>query len=81
MEQIAEDKPNYDFTPREKDIISLLVEGLKNEAIANILYISISTVKVNLTSIFEKLGVDNRTQAVAKIFAEGIIPRQGWELP
>ncbi len=77
MEQIAEDKPNYDFTPREKDIISLLVEGLKNEAIANILYISISTVKVNLTSIFEKLGVDNRTQAVAKIFAEGIIPRQG----
>lgn len=77
MEQIAEDKPNYDFTPREKDIISLLVEGLKNEAIANILYISISTVKVNLTSIFEKLGVDNRTQTVAKIFAEGIIPRQG----
>lgn len=77
MEQIAEDKPNYDFTLREKDIISLLVEGLKNEAIANILYISISTVKVNLTSIFEKLGVDNRTQAVAKIFAEGIIPRQG----
>lgn len=77
MEQIAEDKPNYDFTPREKDIISLLVEGLKNEDIAKILYISISTVKVNLTSIFEKLGVDNRTQAVAKIFAEGIIPRQG----
>lgn len=75
MEKI-EDKPNYDFTPREKDIIYLLVKGLKNEDIGNILYISLSTVKVNLTNIFEKLGVDNRTQAVAKIFAENIIPRQ-----
>lgn len=69
-------KPIYDFTPREKDIIRLLVEGLKNEEIANILYISLSTVKANLTSIFEKLSVSNRTQAVGKIFAENLIPHQ-----
>ncbi len=77
MKLITEDTHDYGFTPRERDILPLLVRGLKNEDIAKILYISISTVKVNLTSIFEKLGVDNRTQAVAKIFAEGIIPRQG----
>ena len=81
MKLITKDTHDYGFTQREKDIICLLVEGLKNEAIANILFISISTVKVNLTSIFEKLGGDNRTQAVAKIFAEGIIPRQDSKLP
>lgn len=76
MKITTNQKPDYGFTPREWDIIRLLVEGRKNEDIAKILYISISTVKVNLTSIFEKLEVDNRTQAVAKIFAEDIIPHQ-----
>jgi DNA-binding NarL/FixJ family response regulator len=70
-------KPDYGFTPREKDVLRLLVEGLKNEAIANILHISISTVKVNLTNIFEKLNVENRTKAVAKILEENITLHQG----
>ncbi len=81
MKIITEDTPNYDFTPREKDILPLLVRGLKNEDIANILYISVSTVKANLTSIFEKLGVDNRTQAAAKILAENLIPHRDSEQP
>ncbi len=76
MKITTTETPDYGFTSREWDVIRLLVEGLKNDDIAKILYISISTVKVNLTSIFEKLGVDNRTQAVAKIFAEDIIPHQ-----
>lgn len=76
MKLFTEEKANRGFTSREKDILPLLVKGLKNEDIAHILYISISTVKVNLTNIFEKLKVDNRTKAVAKILAENIIPRQ-----
>ncbi len=81
MEMITTDKHNYGFTPREWDVIYLLVEGLKNDDIAKILHISPSTVKVNLTNIFEKLCVENRTQAVAKIIAENIIPRRDLKQP
>lgn len=82
MEKIQEDNSkNYNFTPREKDILPLLAAGLKNEDIANILHISVSTVKVNLTNIFEKLCVENRTQAVAKILEEHLIPRRDLKQP
>lgn len=76
MRSFTKETSDCDFTSREKDILHLLVKGLKNEDIAHLLYISISTVKVNLTNIFEKLEVDNRTKAVAKILAENLIPRQ-----
>ncbi len=77
MKIITTETSDYGFTAREKDVIYLLVKGLKNDDIANVLHISISTVKANLTNIFEKLGVENRTQAVGKIFEEKLIPRQG----
>ena len=70
-----------EFTPRETDVIYLLLNGMKNEEIANTLHISLSTVKVNLTKVYEKLGVKNRTQAVAKIYGENIILHQDSEQP
>jgi len=77
MKIITTETSDYGFTAREKDVMYLLVKGLKNDDIANVLHISISTVKANLTNIFDKLGVGNRTQAVAKIFEEKLIPHQG----
>jgi len=77
MKIITTETSDYGFTAREKDVIYLLIKGLKNDDIANVLHISISTVKANLTNIFEKLGVENRTQAVGKIFEEKLIPHQG----
>lgn len=54
----AEEKP--DLTERETQIAQLAADGLSNKEIGERLYISINTVKTQLKSIFEKLGVNSR---------------------
>jgi NarL family two-component system response regulator LiaR len=63
----AKSVPRQDFglTPREREILKLLVEGRNNTEIAATLSISLSTVKFHASSIFGKLGVTNRVEAVA----------------
>jgi two-component system nitrate/nitrite response regulator NarL len=51
------------LSPREREILSHLVEGRSNKGIARILGITEATVKVHLKSLLRKIGVDNRTQA------------------
>ena len=51
------------LTRREFDVLSLVAKGDNNRSIAKKLYISEKTVKNHLTNIFQKLGVDDRTQA------------------
>jgi LuxR family maltose regulon positive regulatory protein len=53
------------LSPREEEILELVRQGLTNAEIAQALYLSISTVKVHIRHIFEKLGVRTRTEAVA----------------
>jgi DNA-binding NarL/FixJ family response regulator len=48
------------LTPREREVVALVGEGLKNEQIAERLYVSEKTVRNNLTVIYDKLGVSNR---------------------
>lgn len=60
------------LTPREFEVLELLAKGASNRDIAKQLFISASTVKNHLTSIFRKLGVTDRTQAV--LYAV----RKGW---
>jgi len=55
------------LTEREINVIKYLKEGLTNKEIANNLSISIHTVKAHLESIYEKLQVKNRVQAVIKV--------------
>lgn len=52
------------LTPRERDILRLLREGLANKVIANRLEVSEVTVKSHLGNVFRKLGVQNRLQAM-----------------
>jgi len=54
------------LTRAEKTIFSLIREGKTNEEIANRLSVQIDTIKKHLSSIYRKLGVKNRTQAVWK---------------
>lgn len=53
------------LSPREEEILDLVRQGLTNAEIAQALYLSLSTVKVHIRHIFEKLGVRTRTEAVA----------------
>jgi len=53
------------LSPREEEILELVRQGLTNDEIAQTLFISVSTVKVHIRHIFEKLGVRTRTEAVA----------------
>ena len=53
-----------ELTLRESELIGLLTQGLSNQAIADLLFISIPTVKSHLSSIYRKIKVTNRLQAV-----------------
>jgi NarL family two-component system response regulator LiaR len=57
--------PGKDMTNREKEILSLMVEGLSNNEIAERLIVSQSTVKFHVSNVLSKLGVAGRTEAVA----------------
>lgn len=67
--------PGGPLTERERDILRLLADGATNEDIAARLHLAEATVKSHLTSIFRKLGVSNRTQAVSKALRDGIVSR------
>ena len=53
------------LSPREQDVLQLVAEGLTNKEIARRLIRSEYTIKAHVTSLFNKLGVDSRAQAVA----------------
>jgi DNA-binding NarL/FixJ family response regulator len=55
---------NQSLTPREIEVLEMLAEGLGNKAIARRLSISEHTVKFHISSIFSKLNVSSRTEAV-----------------
>ncbi|MGB6300575.1 MAG: response regulator transcription factor [Rivularia sp. (in: cyanobacteria)] len=61
------------LTQREQEVLELLTKGDSNEKIAEQLYVSVATVKAHLTSIFEKLGVSSRTQAIVTAIKLGIV--------
>jgi LuxR family maltose regulon positive regulatory protein len=61
------------LSEREVQVLQLIAEGLTNREIADKLYLSVHTVKVHARNIYGKLGVKNRTQAVARGKALGIL--------
>jgi NarL family two-component system response regulator LiaR len=57
--------PGHDLTPRELEVLALVVDGLTNPQIAERLVVSRSTAKAHVSNILSKLGVSNRAEAVA----------------
>jgi len=62
------------LTERETEVLQLIAEGLTNPEIAFRLFLALNTVKGHTRSIYGKLGVHSRTQAVARARAFGILP-------
>ena len=63
------------LSPRERDVLRLLVAGQSNKEIAASLRVTERTVKFHVTSIFNKLGAENRAQAVTIAHQRGLISR------
>lgn len=53
------------LSPRQRQILGLMAQGLPNRAIGDAMDITEGTVKIQITAIFKALGVKNRTQAIA----------------
>ncbi len=62
-----------DLTPREKEVLALMIEGLSNAEIAIRMAISRFTVKNHVSSILSKLGATSRTEAVSQALQKNIV--------
>ena len=65
--------PVTELSPREKEVLNALVEGLSYKMIAARLSISFETVRSHIKRIYEKLRVHNNTEAVAKALKIGLV--------
>jgi DNA-binding NarL/FixJ family response regulator len=71
--QLAEHMSDEDLTAREVEVLAQIAGGNRNRDIAEKLFITEETVKVHIKHIMEKLGANDRTQAVAIGLRRGII--------
>jgi NarL family two-component system response regulator LiaR len=67
------EKPTYDLTPREMEVLELLVEGLNNREIGERLFVSRATAKAHVSHILDKMGVSNRAEAIVVALREQIV--------
>ncbi len=58
---------DYQLTGREKEILYSLVDGLSYKKIAEKYFVSISTIRTHISNIYQKLHVNSKSQAVAKV--------------
>ncbi len=66
--------PMIPLSEREREVLRLLANGMSNRDIAEALVITVGTVKWYFNSIYGKLNVRSRTQAVAQAREAGLLP-------
>ena len=66
-------QPSVRLTPREGEILQQLAEGVSVAVLAQRLYISQSTAKTHMSKLYEKLGAQNRTQAIMAAVRLGLV--------
>lgn len=71
------EKPVFDLTAREREVLALMADGLSNHQIAERLVISVSTAKFHVSSILSKLGAASRTEAVSIALQHHLVKRPG----
>ena len=68
-----EESPDYQLTPREKEVLTCLVNGQSYKMIASDLHISYETVRSHVKKIYEKLHVASLTEVVAKAIHQRLV--------
>ena len=71
--KLADRLTSFALSPRELEVLQLLVDGLGNKQIATRLYVAEGTVKTHIVAILRKLDVTDRTQAVVCALKRGIV--------
>jgi len=70
---LASRAPDSDLSTREKEVLHLMVGGNSNKQIASVLGITEATVKSHVSTILQRLDVDDRTQAVVTALQRGLV--------
>jgi DNA-binding NarL/FixJ family response regulator len=63
-----------ELTDREREVLSLIATGLSNSELADVLHVSLPTVKTHVSRILAKLGARDRTQLVIIAYEAGLVP-------
>jgi DNA-binding NarL/FixJ family response regulator len=61
------------LTPREREILTLIAKGHSNREIARLLYVSESTVKNHISSVYKKVGLAGRSRLVLLAIQNGLV--------
>jgi DNA-binding NarL/FixJ family response regulator len=72
---------SYQLTARERELATLLVQGLSHAEIATQLVLSPHTVRDHVKSIYEKTGVSSRREFIARVFLEDYLPQMAQQTP
>ena len=70
----AQNKSDYPLTAREREVLELIAQGRSNREIAEALFVTEHTVKYHVASLFSRLNVTSRAEAVARASALGLLP-------
>ncbi len=75
FQQLASASQEWEaLSPREREVLDMLARGLVKKEIADRLGVSVETVRTHCAHIYEKLHVNCRADAVAKIVPFGVLP-------
>ena len=73
LDRLAERMPAIELTPREREVLLCITQGRSNREIADELGIAEKTVRIHVSSMLEKLGVRDRTQATIYALQRGLV--------
>jgi DNA-binding NarL/FixJ family response regulator len=73
LDRLAERIPAVDLTPRETEVLACIAQGRSNREIAEDLHIAEKTVRIHVSSVLDKMGARDRTQATIYALQRGLV--------
>jgi DNA-binding NarL/FixJ family response regulator len=73
LDRLAERMPSIELTPREKEVLTCITQGRSNREIAEELNIAEKTVRIHVSSVLDKMGARDRTQATIYALQRGLV--------